>query len=117
MPNMANFGATMSFFQGMAAMKQNMEAQSEMAEATSEMAEAKAEMAENHSEMMGEMQSMQMGPGGMMMETEVEYEDLPFVKSCADLQQCFGREGWDSLFLANLPSKKKKEKNVFACIF
>merc|ERR1719284_720428 len=92
MPNMANFGATMNFFQGMAAMEQNMEAQSEMAE-------AKAEMAENHSEMVGEMQSMQMGPGGMVMETEVEYEDLPFVKSCAELQQCFGREGMSPCIL------------------
>merc|ERR1719433_960137 len=99
MPNMANLMPNMGGMANMAEMEKHMEAQSEMAEAKTEMAEAKAEMAENHAEIMGEMQSMQMGPGGMAMEQEVEYEDLPFVKSCTGLQQCFGREGMSPCIL------------------
>jgi len=125
MPNMGNLPnmGGMPFVPGM---EEHMEAQSEMAEAKAEMAgemgmgmggisfmpgmeehmeaqnemaEANAEMAENHAEAMGEMQGMQMGPGGMMMENEIEYEDLPFVQSCDGLQFCHGRVGMSPCIL------------------
>jgi len=84
MPNMANLMPNMGNMGGMIGMEEQMEAHSEMAE-------AHAEMAENHAEMMGEMGVM--GPGGMMMETEIEYEELPPVQDCGALQFCHGREG------------------------
>jgi len=86
MPNMGNLMPNMGNMGGMIGMEEQMEAHAEMAE-------AHAEMAENHAEMMGEMGDMQMGPGGMMMETEIEYEELPPVQSCDGLQFCHGREG------------------------
>jgi len=86
MPNMGNLMPNMGNMGGMIGMEEQMEAHAEMAE-------AHAEMAENHAEMMGEMGGMQMGPGGMMMETEIEYEELPPVQSCDGLQFCHGREG------------------------
>jgi len=89
MPNMGNLMPNMGNMGGMS----NMIGMEEQMEAHAEMAEANAEMAENHAEMMGEMGGMQMGPGGMMMETEIEYEELPPVQSCDGLQFCHGREG------------------------